>query len=148
MPVTDPDFSLAYRTARAAREAAVLAHNAERIAAGETPAGLSDDNFRGVNAQTGTAYTPVAGDASKLVTMTNAAASTFSVPQDSAAAFPVGSQIEVVQLGAGQVTVNAGAGATLRVSGLTAKARAQYSRLVVKKIAANTWLVFGDVAAA
>jgi hypothetical protein len=99
------------------------------------------------NAQTGTAYTLVESDIGKYVTMTNAGASTFTVPQDSDASFPIGALVTMHQLGAGQVTVTAGTGATLRVSGLTAKARAQYSVLVVQKIAANTWVVRGDVAA-
>ena len=100
-----------------------------------------------INAQTGTTYTLVAGDAGKLVTLDNAAAITLTVPQDSDATIPVGTYVDVMQLGAGQVTVVAGSGATLRVSGATAKARAQYSRLGVQKIAADTWSVFGDLAA-
>ena len=100
-----------------------------------------------VNAQTGTAYTLVAGDAGKLVTLSNAGAITLTVPQDSAATIPVGTYVDLYQLGAGQVTVTAGAGATLRTSGLTAKARAQYSRLGVQKVSANTWSLFGDLAA-
>lgn len=100
-----------------------------------------------VNAQTGTTYTLVAGDAGKLVTLSNAAAITLSVPQDSAATIAVGTYVDLFQLGAGQVTVAAGTGATLRVGGLTAKARAQYSSLGVQKISANTWRLYGDLAA-
>lgn len=100
------------------------------------------------NAQTGTSYTLTAADVDKIVTLTNAGAIALSVPQDSAAAIPVGAPPTVlIALGAGQVTVQAGSGATLRVAGLTAKSRAQYSRLMVQKIAANTWQVWGDVAA-
>lgn len=100
-----------------------------------------------VNAQTGTTYTLVAADATKLVTLSNAAAVTLTVPQDSDATIAVGVYVDLLQLGAGQVTVVAGTGATLRTSGLTAKARAQYSRLGVQKISANTWSLFGDLAA-
>lgn len=100
-----------------------------------------------VNAQTGTTYTLVAADAGKLVTLSNAAAITLTVPQDSDATILVGTYIDLMTLGAGQVTVVAGAGATLRVSGLTAKTRAQYSRFGLQKIAANTWSLFGDLAA-
>lgn len=101
-----------------------------------------------VNAQTGTTYTLVAGDAGKLVTLSNASAITLTVPQDSDATIAVGTYVDLLQLGAGQVTVAAGTGATLRTSGLTAKARAQYARFGVQKIAANTWSLFGDLAAA
>lgn len=100
-----------------------------------------------INAQTATTYTLVASDAGKLVTLSNAAAVTLTLPKDADASIAVGTYIDVVQLGAGQVTVVAGSGATLRVSGATAKARAQYSRLGVQKIAADTWSVFGDLAA-
>ena len=99
-----------------------------------------------INPQTGTSYTPVAGDAGKLITLSNAAAITVSMPQDSAATIAIGTYMDLYQLGAGQVTVQAGTGATVRSSGPTAKARAQYSRLGVQKVSANTWSLFGDLA--
>lgn len=100
-----------------------------------------------VNAQTGTTYTLDSTDAGKLVTLSNGSAITLTVPQDSDETIAVGTYIDLYQLGAGQVTVVAGSGATLRVSGLTAKARAQYSRFAVQKVSANTWSLFGDLAA-
>ncbi len=100
-----------------------------------------------VNAQTGTTYTLVAGDAGKLVTLSNASAITLTLPQDSDATIAIGTYVDLYQLGAGQVTTAAGSGATLRTSGLTAKARAQYSRFGVQKVSANTWSLFGDLAA-
>lgn len=99
-----------------------------------------------INPQVGTAYTLVAGDAGKLVTLSNAAAITLTVPQDSDATIAIGTYVDLMQLGAGQVTVAAGGGATLR-SGLTAKSRAQYSRIAVQKILANTWVLMGETAA-
>jgi len=99
-----------------------------------------------VNAKTSTTYTLAATDAGNLVTLNNASAITLTVPQDSAVTIPVGTYVDLMQLGVGQVTVAAGTGATLYVSGVTAKARAQYSRLGVQKISANTWVVFGDLA--
>lgn len=100
-----------------------------------------------VNAQTGTTYTLVAGDAGYLVTLSNASAVTLTVPQDSDATLPVGTYVDLYQLGAGQVTVAAGTGATLRTSGLTAKFRAQYARCGLQKVSTNTWSLFGDLAA-
>ncbi len=99
-----------------------------------------------INAQTGTTYTLVAGDVGKLVTLSNGSAITLTVPQDSDASVAVGAWVELFQLGAGQVTVAAGSGATLRATP-TAKARAQYSRLFVQKISANTWALAGDISA-
>lgn len=100
-----------------------------------------------VNAQTGTTYTLVAGDAGKLVTLSNASAVTLTLPQDSDATIAIGTYVDLYALGAGQITVAAGTGATLRTSGLTAKSRAQYARLGVQKVSANTFSLFGDLAA-
>ena len=100
-----------------------------------------------INPQTGTSYTIDSTDAGKMVSLNNVAAITVSVPQDSDETIAIGTYVDLYQLGAGQVTVQAGSGATLRVSGLTAKARAQYSRFAVQKVSANTWVLFGDLAA-
>lgn len=98
-----------------------------------------------INAQTGTAYTLVLTDASKLVTLSNAAAIALTVPTNAAVAFPVGATLDVAQLGAGQVTVS-GAGTTLNgTPGL--KTRAQYSRIRLIKTATDTWLLSGDLSA-
>ena len=124
--------------------------NISAMTAAEAAAVLSAEVFKQtqtVNPQTGTTYTLVAGDVGKLITLSNASAITLTVPQDSDATIAIGSYVDLYQLGAGQVTVQAGTGATLRVSGLTAKARAQYSRLGLQKVSANTWSLFGDLAA-
>lgn len=105
------------------------------------------DRRRPINAQTGTTYTIAATDEGAIVTLDNADPITLTVPAYADAAFEVGAYVDLVQLGDGQVTVAAGSGATLRVSGLTAKALQQYSRLRVQKIGYDTWLVYGDVAA-
>jgi len=95
----------------------------------------SDD----VNAQTGTSYTLVLTDAGKQVTMSNASASTLTVPPNSSVAFDVGVRIVVIQLGAGSVTLTAGAGVT--VSSLsTSLALSQYQTAVLVKQATNTWI--------
>jgi hypothetical protein len=96
-----------------------------------------------VNAQTGTTYTLVAGDANKLVTATNASAITITIPS---AVFSVGQTINITQLGAGQVTFAAGSGATVySTPGLNL--RAQYSIASVACIATNTFLLVGDLTA-
>jgi hypothetical protein len=118
---------------------------------GVFPKGLEIDSgvfgqAQEINPQTGTSYTLDSSDAGKLVTLSNAAAITLTVPQDSDESIAIGTYIDLYQLGAGQVTVVAGSGATLRVSGLTAKLRAQYSRATVQKVSANTWSLGGDLA--
>lgn len=98
-----------------------------------------------LNNQTGTSYTLTLGDAGKLITLSNASAITVTVPVNASVAFAIGTRIDIVQWGLGQVTV-AGAGVTFR-STPTLKTRARYSALSLIKIGSNEWLVVGDLAA-
>jgi hypothetical protein len=96
-----------------------------------------------LNAQVGTTYTLAAGDQDKVVTLTNVAGITLTVPP---AIFTAGQTINLAQLGLGQVTVAAGAGVTVNSSnGL--KLRAQYSTAVLICVASNTFLLAGDLTA-
>lgn len=102
----------------------------------------------GINTQTGTTYTTVLADNGKLVTQANASAITTTIPPNSSVAYPVGAQINVVQLGAGQVTFAQGAGVTIVSTGASASApklRAQYSTATAIQTATDTWLVVGDI---
>lgn len=107
--------------------------------------GSTPGRYLGVNNQTGTTYTPVLSDEGKLVTLTNAAAITVTLPQDSDLAFPIGARTDYTVLGAGMVTFVAGTGATVKVAD-TAVSRKTNSSMTTVKIAANTWLVVGDLA--
>lgn len=98
------------------------------------------------NAQT-TAYTLVLTDAGKAIDITAATGVAATVPPNSTVAFPLGTVVEVSQLGAGQVTITAGSGVTLRSSGAKLKTTGQYSACSIRKIATDEWLVSGDLAA-
>ena len=99
-----------------------------------------------LNAQTGTTYTTVLTDAGKLVTLSNAGAITLTVPLASSVGYAIGTSIDMVQIGAGQVTVAGSGGVTVNATpGL--KFRAQYSAATLLKIAADTWILVGDLAA-
>lgn len=107
---------------------------------------VEPNSQKNINAQTGTSYTLVIGDAGKFVTMTNAAASTLTVPPNSSVAFAVGAIIEGAQLGAGQVTLTPGAGVTINgTPGL--KVAAQYGTFGLLKTATDTWLAMGRLSA-
>jgi hypothetical protein len=67
-----------------------------------------------INAQTGTTYTTVLSDDGKLLTCDNAASISVTVPPNSSVAYGIGTQINIMQLGAGTVTITAGAGVTLQ----------------------------------
>jgi hypothetical protein len=102
----------------------------------------------GINAQTGTTYTTVLADNGKLVTLSNASAIAVTIPLNSSVAYPVGAQINMAQLGAGQVTVSGAGGVTVVSTGATAatpKTRAQYSTLTAVQTSTDNWLVMGDI---
>ena len=101
----------------------------------------------GINEQTGTAYTTVLADQSKLVTLTNASAITLTIPANSSVAYPVGTKIDIAQLGAGQVTVVGAGGVTVNATP-TLKLRDQYSGASCVKTATDTWLLVGDLSGA
>lgn len=104
------------------------------------------------NAQTGTTYTFVLADAdNKLVTASNASAQTYSIPTNATTAFPIGTQLNLIQIGAGQVTVSAATPATTTIvsTGATAaspKCRAQYSAITLVKRDTDSWYAIGDIA--
>jgi len=98
------------------------------------------------NAQVGTTYTLVAGDSGKLVTMTNGSSSTLTIPPS---VFAAGEQINIAQLGLGQVTFAAGAGVTIVSIGASVaapKIAKQYGAATVICTASNSFLVIGGLA--
>jgi hypothetical protein len=101
------------------------------------------------NAVLTTTYTFVLADNGKLVTGSNAAAQAFTIPTNATAAFPVGAQINVLQSGAGQITVTGDVGVSVFSNAATSaapKCRNQFAALTCIKLATNTWYVIGDIA--
>lgn len=98
-----------------------------------------------INAQTGTTYTIALADAGYLITASNAGAIAVSIPTDATINFPVGTQILVMQLGLGQVTVAAVTPGTTAVNSKNGtKTSGQYAVISLIKVAANQWVVGGD----
>lgn len=99
------------------------------------------------NAQSGTTYTFVLTDANNtMVEFNNVSSITATIPLNSSVAYPVGSQIQLLQTGAGQVTVAATGGVTVNgTPGL--KLRAQWSGATLIKRGTDTWVLLGDLSA-
>jgi len=90
-----------------------------------------------------TGYTLLLTDDGKVVEMSGGG--TLTVPTDSVA-FPVGSQVTILQTGSSQVTVAGDTGVTVNgTPGL--KLRAQWSAATLLKRASNTWVLMGDLSA-
>ena len=90
-------------------------------------------------------YTLVLADKMKVVEMSVGSANNLTVPANADVAYPVGTQIHIVQVGSGQTTVVASAGVTINTA-TTLKLRAQWSAATLIKRAENTWVLLGDLA--
>ena len=98
-----------------------------------------------ISAQTGS-YTLVLADRGKLVEMGVGSANNLTVPLNSSVAFPVGTQIHLLQTGAGQTTVVAASGVTINPAA-TLKLRQQWSAATLVKRSTDTWILMGDISA-
>ena len=97
--------------------------------------GLAETSVSAV-AETTTSRTLALTDAGKVVESTNAAATTITVPPNSAVAFPVGTIIGIYSAGAGGVTLAQGAGVTVRnLANL-----AQYGETSLRKRGTDEWV--------
>ncbi len=103
--------------------------------------------FRPIVSVTGTTRTLALTDANTFQECNNASAQAITVPPNSSVAFVVGTEIELWQEGAGQVSAVAGSGVTIRSKSSNLKISAQYAGAVLKKIATDTWLLVGDLTA-
>lgn len=87
-------------------------------------------------------------DAQNIFLMNVGTANSFLIPTDATLDFALGTQFQIIQIGAGQTTIAAVTPGTTSVVGTPgAKIRAQNSVAGVVKTAANTWIVFGDTTA-
>jgi hypothetical protein len=93
------------------------------------------------NTQTGTTYTIQSTDVNKLVTLSNASAIVLTIPNG---VFTTGQQINLQQLGTGQVTVQGDGTSTF--TGTGTKLRAQYSAATLICTGTNTFTLIGDIA--
>jgi hypothetical protein len=104
-----------------------------------------DDTTISFNAQTGTTYTLVASDASKLVTTSNASPVTVTIPSG---VFSVGNIINVQSIGVGLTTISGGA-VTITSTGASASApilRTRYSACSIICTNTNVFTIIGDLA--
>ena len=113
-----------------------------------SPALTSPSISYAINAQTGTTYTSVLADAGKIITTSNGSAIAVTIPPNSSVAYPIGSSLTIISIGAGLTTFAQGSGVTIASVGATATApilRVQHSSATAIKIATDTWQVVGDI---
>jgi hypothetical protein len=106
--------------------------------------------YIGYSAKTA-AYTLASGDEGYLFSMNNAATQQFNIPTDATFNFAIGTVINFVWItGAGQPTIGATTPGTTTVistgaTSATPKLRVANSAASAIKLAANSWLVVGDL---
>jgi hypothetical protein len=92
------------------------------------------------------AYTIQLGDKDKFLELNGTF--TISIPTDAVTDFPIGSQVNILNIGSGTITIAAVTGGTTTVNGTPGLLlRAQWSGATLIKRAANNWVVAGDLKA-
>jgi hypothetical protein len=91
-------------------------------------------------------YTLAGTEAGKILRCSSSDAEVITIPADATYNFPAGTRIDLLQTGVGQFSVEATSPATVNATpGL--KLRTQWSSATMIKIAANSWVVVGDLTA-
>jgi hypothetical protein len=101
---------------------------------------------RTINTQTAS-YTLQLSDAGAIVEMNVATSNNLTVPDNATVAFPLGTQVDLSQYGAGQTTVVAAAGVTINSASGNKKIGARYGAATLYKRASNEWLLSGNLVA-
>lgn len=99
-----------------------------------------------LNTWTGTSHTLTIDEKSYYLTFTNVSDITLTVPPNSTAAFPLGTQITIEQGSVGQIIVTPGGGVTIRSADTKLKTRVQFSVATLIKKGTDVWTLTGDIA--
>ena len=92
-------------------------------------------------------YTLALTDKNKFIKMTSGSANTVTVPTNASVAFPIGSQIHIIQYGSGKTQVIPVSGTVTIDATPGAYLRAQYSSATLLKCDTNIWMLMGDLSA-
>lgn len=101
---------------------------------------------------TANSYTLVSGDAGKVLLASNSStAGAIKVPTNANVAYAIGTQITIINVGSGLITVSAVTSGTTTIystgaSSVAPVCRAQYSAMTLLKTATDVWYAFGDIA--
>ena len=92
-------------------------------------------------------YPLVLTDKNKFIKMSVGTANTVTVPTNASVAFPIGSQIHIIQYGVGKTQVIPVSGTVTLYATPGAYLRAQYSSATLLKCDTNIWMLMGDLSA-
>jgi hypothetical protein len=92
-------------------------------------------------------YTLALTDQNDIIEMNVASANNLTIPLNATVAFPIGTEIAVLQYGAGQTTIVATVGVTLRAKANALKISGQFAGCTLVKVGTDEWYVIGDLTA-
>ena len=127
--------------------AAALGDDANFAASVTTSLGLKVDSLTPISQKTASYTLSSLTERDDLIEMGSASPITLTIPTDATLNYPIGTSIDILQTGAGQVTI-APVSETVTVNATPGlKLRTTWSSATLLKRAANTWVVFGDLTA-
>lgn len=95
----------------------------------------------------GASATLALADSGNVVSSSGGSATVFTVPTNAAVAFPVGAQVDFLQLGTGQLSILPAGGVTLNSDTSKRRIAARYGGASLLKTATDTWVLFGSLTA-
>lgn len=95
--------------------------------------------------ETSTAYTARPSDANGNKRFTNAGPINFTIPPNADVPYPIDTEINFEQAGAGVVTVVSGAGVTVNSRGGIKTTAGQFAVAGLKQVDINIWTLTGDL---
>ena len=110
----------------------------------QTQIDTKQNKLKSFNRQT-SSYTLALSDADKLVEMNVATANNLTIPLNSTVAYAVGTQIDIVQYGAGQTSIVATVGVTIRSTNSWLKINARYGAVTLTKVGTDEWYLWGNL---
>jgi hypothetical protein len=91
-------------------------------------------------------YTLVLSDKDRMLELVGSVASTLTIPSESSVNYPIGTQINLLQVATGQFTITPASGVVVNSTpGL--KLRTQWSSATLIKRGSNIWVAIGDLSA-
>ena len=127
--------------------AAALGDDANFAASVTTSLGLKVDSLTPIVQKTESYTLSSLTERDDLIEMGSGSPLTLTIPADATLDFPIGTSIDILQTGAGQVTIAPVSGTVTVNATPGLKLRTTWSSCTLFKRAANTWVVYGDLMA-
>jgi hypothetical protein len=86
-------------------------------------------------------------DSGKTISANSSTAISITVPTNASVGFPIGTRIDFIQYGTGQLSFIEASGVTIRSKNSNKKVAAQYSAAGLVKTETNIWVLIGDLTA-